>query len=345
MCHQGLETLQGWIPKGYVTLVAGETGAAKSTLLADITARVTTGRPWPGETEDRLPGSVIWLGSEDAAEDVLVPRLMACGAKLDHVIELQGVSQGGTRSTFSMQDDIADVKAWLEKAREMNTPFSMLIIDPITSYLPGQRLRKVDLSDAGQLRSILEPWLAVAQQFNLAIVCVTHFGKDTTRSMLHRVLGSAAFAQTCRSLCAVVSRTDEGLYAKSLIQVKVNLPEHPGGGWLFTTEKVEVGTDKRNGKSIYATRPVWEQLDAAVTPENIIGGTRGPVSEYPGPFVLWLRTYFTGVDHEQGLPAGDVKAAAVSAKIVSARWWDDHSSEYLEKKNVGGTWMCRPKTT
>lgn len=62
------------------------------------------------------------------------------------------------------------------------------------------------MNDAGQLRTILEPWLILAQQHNIAIVCVTHFGKDTSRSIVHRVLGSAAFAQTCRSLIAVMDR-------------------------------------------------------------------------------------------------------------------------------------------
>lgn len=37
----------GWIPKGYITLFAGETGAGKSTVLGDVTARITTGKPWP----------------------------------------------------------------------------------------------------------------------------------------------------------------------------------------------------------------------------------------------------------------------------------------------------------
>ena len=72
------------------------------------------------------------------------------------------------------------------------------------------------MNDAGQLRSILKPWLTVAQDYSIAIVAVTHFGKDTTRSMLHRVLGSAAFAQTCRSLCAVIHRPEDGTCQRRL---------------------------------------------------------------------------------------------------------------------------------
>lgn len=333
----------GWIPKGYVTIWAGETGAGKSTVLAYVTATITTGAPWPGNTEWRPPGRVLWLGSEDGIEELTVPRLVACCADLRNVTEIQGVIQHGKRSSFSMQDDLQAVRAVLSGAAVVGQPFSMLVIDPVTSYLPGRKLRKVDLNDAGQLRTVLEPWLVVAQEFNLAIVCVTHFMKDTTRAMLHRVLGSAAFAQTCRSLCAVVARPDEDMYAKALIQVKVNLPDHPGGAWKFRTQKVHVGTDAKSQKPIFATSPVWEELDPDMTPESVVGGTRGPVSKFPAAFGPWLRAFFVTTPPHVGLKVADVKAAAINAGVVTARWWDEHSSEYLDKQNIGGIWQCRPK--
>jgi len=103
---------------------------------------------------------VLWLGSEDSIEEMTVPRLTACGANLGNVVEIQGVVQEGKRNTFSMQDDLEAVGQWLTYAREQGNPFAMLVIDPVTSYLPGQKLRKVDLNDAGQLRTVLEPWLS-----------------------------------------------------------------------------------------------------------------------------------------------------------------------------------------
>ena len=339
----------GWIPKGYITIFAGETGAGKSTVLADVTARVTTGAPWPGDgpEERREPGRVLWLGSEDSIEEMTVPRLLACGANLDNVIEIQCAVQEGQRNTFSMQDDLEGVAEWLAYARDVdNRPFAMLVIDPVTSYLPGQKLRKVDLNDAGQLRTVLEPWLVLAQKYHVAIVCVTHFAKDTNRSMLHRVLGSAAFAQTCRSLCAVVeppsSGDDEpGPFEKALIQVKVNLPEHPGGAWRFSTEVMEVGADERSGKPITATRPNWDQLDGALTPKTAVGGSRGPKSQQAAPFALWINFQFNGHPPGTWLPVETIKGSAVREGMASESWWNKHSPEYLEKANHNGTWMCR----
>lgn len=344
----------GWIPRKYITLIVGESGAGKSTVLADIVARVTTGKPWPGQDwlepgAARMPGRVLWLGSEDGTADMTKPRLVACGADCERVVEIQGVRQGttihATHSTFSMQDDVDSVKQWLGFAQKQGDPFVMLVIDPITSYLPGRRLRKVDMNDTGQLRSILEPWFKVAQEFNLAICSVTHFNKDTTRSMLHRVMGSAAFAQTCRSLCAMVEREDEGPFEKAMVQVKVNLPEHPGGAWRFKTEKVTVGTDPDNHMPINATRPVWDALDSDITPTSLMGNSdRGPLpqNDYHITFPLWLNAHFLQVPKEQGLPVTTVMNCALLQKVVSKKWWRDESAKFLDKRNVGGIWMCRP---
>jgi peptidoglycan/LPS O-acetylase OafA/YrhL len=40
-------------------------------------------------------------------------------------------------------------------------PVTMLIIDSVTSYVPGRKLRKVDMNDAGQIRSVQRQSLGV----------------------------------------------------------------------------------------------------------------------------------------------------------------------------------------
>lgn len=336
---------KGWVPKGYLTLIAGETGAAKTTVVADIAARISTGAPWPNETEQRVPARVLWLGSEDGMEDMTVPRLNACHANLHNIIEIQGVNRDGLRNTFSLQDDIQNVATLLQGAIEVGDPFGAIVIDPITSYLSGSRQREVKMNDAGQLRSVLEPWLSLAQKFEIAIICITHLAKDTNRTMLHRVLGSAAFAQTCRSLIAVVDRkTDDQPWAKAMAQVKMNLPDHPGGSWLFETKKVDVGTDPRTGKAISATKPEWEFLDPLIDVNNLVASS-GTKSERNLGFALWVSQYFRNVQSDEGVPVSDVKDAAVQAAIVSKKQWERISPQYLEKRNITGIWYCRPKET
>ena len=334
----------GYLACSFLNLVVGETSAGKSTVLADVAARVTTGAPWPGEPADarRTPGRVLWLGSEDPFEILTGPRLVACGADLRMVTEIRAVQRAGKVDGFSMQDDIGAVKAELMAAKQFGGAYAMLIIDPVTSYLQGGRLRKVDMNDSGQLRAILEPWVRLAQETGIAIVAVTHLAKDTTRSMLHRVLGGGAFAHLSRSLIAVVNMPDQGPNEKAVLQVKSNLPGLVRGAWRFRTELKHIANDQFN-RPITASCPAWISYDHSLTPESIAGGQRGPASKQAPAFGIWLRSLFVNADAERGLPITQVKAIALDAKVVTARWWDDHSGEYLDKRNVSGVWWCRPK--
>ena len=263
---------------------------------------------------------------------------------LENIVEIQGVSRDGVRSTFSMQDDISNVVELLKDGIARNDPFKVIVIDPITCYLSGTKQREVKINDAGQLRGVLEPWLVVAQQYKIAIVCITHFMKDTTRSMLHRVLGSAAFGETCRSLIAFVDRSsDEQPFGKSMIQVKTNLPEHPGGAWLFETEKVQVGVDDENGKPIFATRPKWDRLEPLVNMENSVAKS-GAYSDTAVGFAVWISGYFKTIPESEGVAVGKIKADAIAMNVITEKNWEKHSPAYLEKRNVNGAWQCRPRT-
>lgn len=334
----------GYLACSFLNLVVGETSAGKSTVLADVAARVTRGAPWPGEPAEaiRTPGRVLWLGSEDPFEILTGPRLAACNADLRMLTEIQAVERGGKSDSFSMQDDLDKVRFELMNGKHFGSPYAMLVIDPITSYLQGGKLRRVDMNDSGQLRTILEPWVRLAQETGIAIVGVTHLAKDTTRSMLHRVLGGGAFAQLCRSLLAVVNLPDGEPNEKAVLQVKSNLPGLVRGAWRFRTDVREVATDQY-GRAITASYPDWLGYDHSLTPESVAGGQRGPVSKQAPSFGAWLYTLFLQVPPNEGLPISQVKALALDAKIVSQRWWDDHSGDYLEKRNLNGTWWCRPK--
>ena len=69
------------IPRGKVTVLDGDPGTGKSTLTVTITAKVTTGSPFPdGARPER--GDVILLSAEDDIGDTIRPRLEAAGADL-----------------------------------------------------------------------------------------------------------------------------------------------------------------------------------------------------------------------------------------------------------------------
>jgi hypothetical protein len=341
---------KGYIPRGYLTLVVGETGVAKTGVAIDIAARVTRGGLFPGEESDlefllgdRKAGRVLYLGSEDSIAETVGPRLKAAGADETKFEVITGVMFGGKRKEFSLQDHLAAVRGFVHRYANTDTPVTMLIIDPVTAYLAGRELRRVDSNDNAQMRAILTPWLGLAEETGIAILCLTHLSKDTSRQVLHRVLGAGAFSATARSVLLVVKLEEEGPYQKALLQVKGNLPEpDKPGGFRFVTALKETGTDPDTGKPIVAVHALWQEVDPALTIDSIRGGSRGPASEFGPMFRAWVRAYFASAPHAYK-PTREVKAAAIKQCGFSPAWWDMHSKEYLDKENIKGEWMCRIK--
>jgi RecA-family ATPase len=84
---------QSRIALGKVTVLAGEGGLGKSTILCDLAARTTTGANWPDGAQNGGTGTVIILAAEDAVDDTLKPRLAAASADMSKVYSVSAVRE------------------------------------------------------------------------------------------------------------------------------------------------------------------------------------------------------------------------------------------------------------
>ena len=71
-----------WVAIGKVSVLAGEGGRGKSTILCDLAARTTASDRWPDGAAASPAGGVIFLAAEDDLGDTLAPRLRAAGADM-----------------------------------------------------------------------------------------------------------------------------------------------------------------------------------------------------------------------------------------------------------------------
>ena len=74
-----------YIPFGKVTLLQGDPGGGKSTLMMNIIAAVSNGAASPDGVRLKKPMHVIYQCSEDGASDTIKPRLIKAGADCDNV--------------------------------------------------------------------------------------------------------------------------------------------------------------------------------------------------------------------------------------------------------------------
>ena len=177
---------RGWIPLGMLSLLLGLPGRGKTTLAEQLAADVTCGR-----LEGYLfgqPAHVLMISYEDAIAETLVPRLIAAEADLDRVefVACRDVGQvlDITRHLPDIERRAAECKARL------------LVIDPLVAGLPRQEVNSYRDQD---VRSVLAPLAALAEQQDLAALSTMHFSKSAVSALLGAG-GSIGFVGAARSI-------------------------------------------------------------------------------------------------------------------------------------------------
>jgi hypothetical protein len=215
------------IPRGKITLIAGEPGQGKSSVSMDIASRVTTGAAWPDGQANQAapvlmakPGSVVLLSAEDDPEDTIRPRADAAGADVARITLLKGIEyESGKRRCFNLEHDLPA----LEQAIQARPDCRLVVIDPVSSYL-GRNDSHVN----AEMRALLEPLTELAARYRVAVVIITHLAKGQNRKAIHAVIGSIAFVGLARaSFMVVADRNDRE--RRLFLPIKNNLTKDTGG--------------------------------------------------------------------------------------------------------------------
>lgn len=184
----------GRIPFGKITVIHGDPGLSKSTLTADLAARLSTGRNMPFETLAAPPsGEVIIANAEDGLADTTVPRLLRAGADLERIINFEGVrAPNGVETSLRLGDHVDTIEQLITGMGEENV---LLIVDPINAFLGGKIKSHVDQD----MRSVLAPLSAMADRTGAAIVIVGHLLRSDASNAISKVGGSTGLIGAARA--------------------------------------------------------------------------------------------------------------------------------------------------
>jgi len=83
-----------YIPYGKITVIQGDPGDGKTTVVLAIAAAVTTGAALPESKTAAEPMSVIFQTAEDGLGDTVKPRLVQSGADCERVIVIDESENG-----------------------------------------------------------------------------------------------------------------------------------------------------------------------------------------------------------------------------------------------------------
>jgi len=194
-----------YIPYGKITILQGDPGDGKSTMMMNIIAAVSTGGLTPDGKKIKEPQTVIYQCSEDGVADTIKPRLLIAGAACDKVAFLDEEKVDLSLDDENIRRAIYELKA------------KLLVIDPFQAYFGDG-----DLSSTMGVRKIMHRLGIWASLYDCAIVLIGHLNKNTSSKALYRSLGSIDVMATARSVLQV-SCFEENSEIKVIKQVKSSL--------------------------------------------------------------------------------------------------------------------------
>ncbi|MEM1095791.1 MAG: AAA family ATPase [Bacteroidota bacterium] len=215
----------GYLALGKLALLDGDPGTGKSTIYADLAARLTTGRAWPGEggAGRGEPGSVVIVTGEDGIADTIKPRLEEAGADTRRVLVVQTVPVYDS-SAKEWKDAVPVLPNHTEEIRQavqqMNA--SLLIIDPLMAHLSSD----VNSYRDQDVRAALTPLVQMAEAERCAVLVVRHLNKMQGGNALYRGSGSIGIAGQART-AFMLGRHPEDQDRLVLAPVKSNVGKWP----------------------------------------------------------------------------------------------------------------------
>jgi len=194
-----------YIPYGKITVIQGDPGDGKTTVVLAIAAAVTTGAALPETATYAEPMTVIFQTAEDGLSDTVKPRLVQSGADCGRVIVIDESEKELSLSDTRIEQAITETGARL------------FILDPLQAYLGAD----VDMHRANEIRPVLKRISAVAEKTGCAVVVIGHLNKGTNKSQ-YRGLGSIDIQAAARSVLTV-GRVKGKPYLRAIAQGKNNL--------------------------------------------------------------------------------------------------------------------------
>ena len=182
-----------FIAIGKITLLQGDPGDGKSTMMMNLIAELSTGGKTPDGCKIGVPQKVIYQCSEDGVSDTIKPRLERCGADCRKIAFINEEVYNG----LTLDD---------ERIRQAIIEFRprLVVIDPIQAYLGSDS----DLQIAGRARKLMRRLGMWAAGYDCAIVLIGHLNKKEGSKGLYRSLGSIDVVAAARSVLQVERDTE-----------------------------------------------------------------------------------------------------------------------------------------
>ena len=206
----------GWLPRGFITMLAGEPGVGKSLLLLRLAGCYICGWPWPDRAPCTSRGRVLWCEAE-GAQSLNLARAQEWHVPLDglitpsrdplHAFSLRSEQDCNALATIARRDDVA-----------------VVFIDSLSGALGGH-------AENSSSNLAIMAWLAeLARDTGKPVLVTHHLRKARSAGAtldLDRVRGSTALYQVTRMVWGLQEVQARGQRWPVLSVLKDNLAQPP----------------------------------------------------------------------------------------------------------------------
>lgn len=176
-----------YIPYGKLTIIHGDPGEGKTTLILRLAALLSQGESLPCDDRPQEPVKIIYQTAEDGLGDTIKPRLLAGDADCAQIKVIDE-----TEASLTLLDERVEQAISETGARVM-------ILDPVQAYVGTG----VDMNRANEVRTVLAQLSRIAEKYKCAMILVGHLNKAQGTKSQYRGLGSIDFQAAARSVLIV----------------------------------------------------------------------------------------------------------------------------------------------
>ena len=220
------------------------------------------------------------------------PRLKVIGADLDRVLFITG------ETGFSFDDDLGRLRDLFAAHPDIR----LLIVDPLSAYLGG----KADSYKDADVRRVLSPLSAMADETDVAIIGIMHHKKGKGSSAIEKITGSGAFPAVARS--ALTFGRDPEDPERVLVAMTKSNNAKRAPTMAYRIEEDTSVCDSA-GTTMELPKLVWDG-ESNLTADEIVNAQ--PDSGSKGHAVAWLQHFLA--DGEK--PSSEVEEAAAKVGIA-----------------------------
>lgn len=196
--------VKNYIPKGQISVVAGDGGSGKTTFWCGFAAAISNGTRVffeeksinPFEEEKREAQKVMFFSSEDSLEYTLKARLRKAGANLDHIYSASLKDERFSQIRFNsslLKDLVREIKP------------ALVIFDPIQAFIPPD----IQMGQRNAMRNCLNPLIGLGEEYGTTFLIIVHTNKRQGVYGRNRIADSADVWDIARSVL-IVGQTQDG---------------------------------------------------------------------------------------------------------------------------------------